>query len=211
MTVSVVLISLVLIAFQCAAWPILDKGPKRINGIRKNRNVKDYPQIKSFGSTSMASLLRAKSRALWYFSLTLKMLPYYRPRRTHPFLPDRKLETLQHVASPASLRVENRIYHSCADAVPHSLGIVSLWQDSRAAQLWLGTRHSQPVCLHRGSLCPCASGDCESYQYCYRVKRTAARAQLAPLCHLTRAAFAQLLPKAQLVYLYFLLKWTGIN
>lgn len=56
------------LAFQCIAWPLLDKGPKHINGRRKNGNVKYYPQIKWSGSTSMAFWLWASS--------TLVFLPY---------------------------------------------------------------------------------------------------------------------------------------
>lgn len=81
--------------------------------MRKNRNVKYYLKLQWFDSTSTPSLLWAKSGALWCLSLTLRTLPSYRPRRTHPFLPDRRLKPLQHVASPALLHAENGFPSVC--------------------------------------------------------------------------------------------------
>lgn len=90
------------------------QGPKvHTNSMRKNRNVKYYLKLQWFDSTSTPSLLWAKSGALWCLSLTLRTLPSYRPRRTHPFLPDRRLKPLQHVASPAFLHAENGFPSVC--------------------------------------------------------------------------------------------------
>ena len=114
---------------------------------------------------------------------TLVFVPYIKDIRilqtqkeTSVFTRQKAVETLQHVASPALLHMENRIYHSCASVLPHMLGTVLLWGDSRAAWLWLTTQHSHLVRLHLGSLHPCVSGDSKSYWYCYRVKRTPAKA-----------------------------------
>lgn len=77
MTISIIVIRPALTAFQHTAWLLLEKGPKHKNDTRKNRNVKYYPQLKWFGSTSMASSLWAKPEASWYLFLTLRTPPYY--------------------------------------------------------------------------------------------------------------------------------------
>lgn len=143
------------------------QGPRaHTNGMRKKGNVKYYPQTKWLHFHSLFALSEVWS--------TLVFVPNIKDIAVLQIQKDTYLFTIQKAGDTAAWCFSSFI--TCGKTGLLTLVPVSCptgWappHSDETPELWLSSL------IHLGSLHPSASGHCKSYQYCYRVKRTAAKA-----------------------------------